>query len=249
MQPLYSFQLMKDSGNISGYLVTPEQSERIDQALTALASMEEMEKKYGITDKGIFVYAVGDGNNSLATAKLHYDNLKRTLSEQKLQNHPARYTLAEIVNIHDDYFDFEPINRVLFGVDTLNFLQHLGRVHNISFTPQEGQQYFDLSLIHILFFQRLQPQIFAHHIDGSVLLKNLDDRDEAWIFLFSRQCLIQVHKRSPKIFKLRLAVWKRFNGTAVFAPSCHTKRKKLLNPNCIPNHAILRLIGDTLPVM
>ena len=143
MQPLYSFQLMKDSGNISGYLVTPEQSERIDQALTALASMEEMEKKYGITDKGIFVYAVGDGNNSLATAKLHYDNLKRTLSEQKLQNHPARYTLAEIVNIHDDSFDFEPINRVLFGVDTLNFLQHLGRVHNISFTPQEGQQYFD----------------------------------------------------------------------------------------------------------
>lgn len=143
MQPLYSFQLMKDSGNISGYLVTPEQSERIDQALTALASMEEMEKKYGITDKGIFVYAVGDGNNSLATAKLHYDNLKRTLSEQKLQNHPARYTLAEIVNIHDDSFDFEPINRVVFGVDTLNFLQHLGRVHNISFTPQEGQQYFD----------------------------------------------------------------------------------------------------------
>ena len=105
--------------------------------------MEEMEKKYGITDKGIFVYAVGDGNNSLATAKLHYDNLKRTLSEQKLQNHPARYTLAEIVNIHDDSFDFEPINRVVFGVDTLNFLQHLGRVHNISFTPQEGQQYFD----------------------------------------------------------------------------------------------------------
>ena len=46
-------------------------------------------------------------------------------------------------SIHDDSFDFEPINRVLFGVDTLNFLQHLGRVHNISFTPQEGQQYFD----------------------------------------------------------------------------------------------------------
>ena len=71
MQPLYSFQLMKDSGNISGYLVTPEQSERIDQALTALASMEEMEKKYGITDKGIFVYAVGDGNNSLALSLIH----------------------------------------------------------------------------------------------------------------------------------------------------------------------------------
>ena len=75
MQPLYSFDLMKDSGSISGYLVTPQQSERIDQALTALATMEQMEKKYGITDKGIFLYAVGDGNNSLATAKLHYDAL------------------------------------------------------------------------------------------------------------------------------------------------------------------------------
>ena len=121
----------------------PEQSERIDRALTALATPEEMQKKYGITDKGIFVYAVGDGNNSIATAKLHYDNLKRTLSPQKLRNHPARYTLSEIVNLHDDSFEFEPINRVLFGVDTANFLHQLSHVHRISYSPQEGQQYFD----------------------------------------------------------------------------------------------------------
>lgn len=143
MKPLYSFDLMKDSGKISGYLVTESQSERIDAALTALATEKEMQEKYGITDKGIFVYAVGDGNNSLATAKLHYDHLKRTLSPQKLQNHPARYTLAEIVNLNDDSFDFEPINRVLFGVDTVNFLNQLERVHQISFAPMEGQQYFD----------------------------------------------------------------------------------------------------------
>ena len=143
MQLLYSFDLMMGSGSISGYLVTPEQSERIDRALTALATPEEMQKKYGITDKGIFVYAVGDGNNSIATAKLHYDNLKRTLSPQKLRNHPARHTLSEIVNLHDDSFEFEPINRVLFGVDTANFLHQLSHVHRISYSPQEGQQYFD----------------------------------------------------------------------------------------------------------
>ncbi len=143
MQPLYSFDLMKDSGSISGYLVTPQQSDRIDIALTALATQEAMKEKYGITDKGIFVYAVGDGNNSLATAKLHYENLKRTLSPQKLKNHPARYTMAEIVNLHDNSFDFEPINRVVFGVDTLNFLHQLSKVHHISFSPMEGQQYFD----------------------------------------------------------------------------------------------------------
>lgn len=143
MQQLYSFDLMKDSGKISGYLVTPEQSEQIDLALTRLHSLDEMQKKYGFTDKGIFVYAVGDGNNSLATAKLHYENLKRTLSAQKLKNHPARYTMAEIVNLNDDSFDFEPINRVLFGVDTANFLHQLGCAHRISYTPMEGQQYFD----------------------------------------------------------------------------------------------------------
>ena len=143
MQLLYSFELMKDSGSISGYLVNEQQSQRIDQALTALATSEQMEEKYGISDKGIFLYAVGDGNNSLATAKLHYDSLKRTLPPQKLKNHPARYTLAEIVNLHDDSFDFEPINRVLFGVDTLNFLHQLSKVHTISYTPQEEQQYFD----------------------------------------------------------------------------------------------------------
>ena len=143
MQLLYSFDLMMGSGSISGYLVTPEQSERIDRALTALATPEEMQKKYGITDKGIFVYAVGDGNNSIATAKLHYDILKRTLSPQKLRNHPARYTLSEIVNLHDDSFEFEPINRVLFGVDTANFLHQLSHGHRNSYSPQEGQQYFD----------------------------------------------------------------------------------------------------------
>ena len=143
MQQLYSFDLMKDSGSISGYLVTPQQSEHIDRTLSSLANIDRMEEKYGITDKGILVYAVGDGNNSLATAKLHYDNLKRTLSPQKLQNHPARYTLAEIVNLNDPSFDFEPINRMVFGVDTANFLHQLSRMHRISFTQQEGQQYFD----------------------------------------------------------------------------------------------------------
>ena len=143
MTPLYDFDLMKDSGRISGYLVTEEQSQRIDEALETLATSEAMQQKYGITDKGVFPYAVGDGNHSLASAKLYYENLKKTLSPQKLKNHPARYTMAEIVNLNDESLEFEPINRVVFGVDTVNFLHQLGISHKISFEPVPGHQYFD----------------------------------------------------------------------------------------------------------
>lgn len=143
MTPLYDFPLMKNSGTISGYLVTPEQSARIDSALSELATPQAMQEKYGITDKGLFPYVVGDGHNSLASAKIYYENLKKTLSPQKLENHPARYTMAEIVNLNDSSLEFEPINRVVFGVDTVNFLHQLSLAHQISFDPLPDAQYFD----------------------------------------------------------------------------------------------------------
>lgn len=142
MRKLYDFDLMKGSGSVKGYLVTPEQSAAIDKALETLASRSEFEKRYGITDKGLLVYAVGDGNHSLATAKQHYERLKRTLSKEKLENHPARYALAEIVNLNDDCLEFEPINRIVFGVDVQNFLRQLEKEYDISYTECEGQ-YFD----------------------------------------------------------------------------------------------------------
>ena len=63
------------------------------------------------------VFAVGDGNHSLATAKTCWDNLKPTLSPEEQETHPARFCLVEIENIHDDVLEFEPIHRVVFGVE------------------------------------------------------------------------------------------------------------------------------------
>ena len=63
------------------------------------------------------MFAVGDGNHSLATAKACWENLKKTMSEDELKNHPARYALVEIVNVHDSGLVFEPIHRVVFNVD------------------------------------------------------------------------------------------------------------------------------------
>ena len=130
MQQLYSFDLMKDSGSISGYLVTPQQSEHIDRTLSSLANIDWMEEKYGITDKGILVYAVGDGNHSMATAKAYWEEVKKGLTAEEQENHPARFALVEVVNIHDESLIIEPIHRALFGVDADELLGALTDFYN-----------------------------------------------------------------------------------------------------------------------
>ena len=82
--------------------------------------------KYGKDDK--FLFAVGDGNHSLATAKTHWNNAKQTLSEQEKETHPARYALVELVNIYDEGIYFEPIYRYVYGIDKQKFLCGLSQV-------------------------------------------------------------------------------------------------------------------------
>lgn len=141
MTPLYDFDLMKDSGHITGSLVTPEQSARIDRALQALGDRQRLLDQYGEAGENGFVFAIGDGNNSLCTAKLHWENLKQSLSAEKLKNHPARYALAEVINLHDPALEFGPINRILFGVDVPQFLRQMEKECDLSYTPCEGQTF------------------------------------------------------------------------------------------------------------
>ncbi len=93
---LYDFTLMQNAGSIKGYAVSCEQVEKIQ---LALASLKEK------SDEGL-LFAVGDGNHSLATAKECYNSCNG-----------SRYALVEVVNIHDSSLEFEPIYRVLFGVE------------------------------------------------------------------------------------------------------------------------------------
>lgn len=144
MIPLYDFELMKGSGHLKGFLVTPEQADGIDQRLNRLADPEEFHKKYGLTDQEVLVFAVGDGNHSLAAAKEHYENIKKSLCKEKAENHPARYALVELINLNNDSLEFEPINRVVFGVDAANFMRELEKTYQISYEPCEGCQFFDV---------------------------------------------------------------------------------------------------------
>ena len=101
MQTLYDFKLMQNGGSISGYLMNEKLMETVDDALSSLAQPEKFRKKYGI-NAPVLLYAMGDGNHSLATAKEYYEQLKRDNPGKDLSCHPARYALAEIVNLHSE---------------------------------------------------------------------------------------------------------------------------------------------------
>ncbi|MBQ3220226.1 MAG: DUF1015 family protein, partial [Clostridia bacterium] len=97
-EKLYDFELNMGGGHIEGYFI--EDYKPILDKFGLLLDSDRLIKKYGRDDK--FLFAVGDGNHSLATAKTHWNNLKKTLSEDEKENHPARYALVELVNIYDD---------------------------------------------------------------------------------------------------------------------------------------------------
>jgi len=117
-KPLYDTDLMQGGGHVAGYFTPAEStvSQSIVDALTALLGRS----------KDGFVFAVGDGNHSLATAKAHWDSISASLTAEKKDAHPARFSLVEVVNIHDEGLDFEPIHRVVFGLSVDDFYAMAG---------------------------------------------------------------------------------------------------------------------------
>ena len=110
-QKIYDFDLMQGSGSIKGYLVNKQGEQEINSVFTSLCDAAEFKQKYDLTkDLPPLLFAVGDGNHSLATAKAIWEKIKDTVPP----DHPARYALVEAVNIHDESLVFEPIHRVVF---------------------------------------------------------------------------------------------------------------------------------------
>lgn len=102
-EPIYDFELMLGGGRIRGKRLCGASAEAVQAALDALG--------------GEPVFATGDGNHSLAAAKLCWEAVKPTLTEAERERHPRRFALCELVNIHDPAMEFEPIHRVITGVD------------------------------------------------------------------------------------------------------------------------------------
>ena len=136
---VYNFDLMQNGGHIKGYKVPDELVDGVFAKIEHLADKNVFEEKYGVKDKGVLLFSVGDGNHSLATAKACYENLKKVLPKEEYQNHPARYALVEIVNLHSEALEFEPIHRVVFGINPENMIEEFGKYYELSEEP-DGQK-------------------------------------------------------------------------------------------------------------
>jgi hypothetical protein len=111
-QQLYDFELNMKGGHLTGY--------RVDDTKTVINDLEKLVKNN-------LLFIVGDGNHSLATAKACWESNKKVLPETQWATHPSRYAMVELINIHDQGLEFEPIHRVLFDADD-NFLNGIGKL-------------------------------------------------------------------------------------------------------------------------
>ena len=122
LEKLYDFELMKNSGHLIGYGINQvEDLESVQNALENLSNPIKFKNRYNVGDDfGVLLFAMGDGNHSLATAKSIWESVKSKVG----MDHPSRYALVEIENIHDAGLDFEPIHRVLFNINN-NILEKM----------------------------------------------------------------------------------------------------------------------------
>ena len=130
LEKVYDFELMKDSGKIKAYRLD---NKNIASLKDKLVSLEE-------GSRSGLLFAVGDGNHSLAAAKECYESIKKQYGGESI-NHPARYALVEIVNIYDKSLDFEPIYRVLFDIEPEKVIESLQKEYDISFGEPKSEAY------------------------------------------------------------------------------------------------------------
>jgi len=129
--PCYSTRLMMDSGHVKGWFIEGE-----DDVSFIADKLDELCRnsvnRYGFDNKEQpFLFAVGDGNHSLAAAKGIWDEYKKTTANPQ-PDHPLRYALVEIENIYDPAILFEPIHRLVFGIDFDGVISILSQLPDFS---------------------------------------------------------------------------------------------------------------------
>ncbi len=202
--PLYDFDLMLGGGHVCAHLLTDSEQASVQASLAALVTPDAMAERYGDASLSPLLFAVGDGNHSLATAKAAYEEIKASIGEAA-KSHPARYALCEVVNLHDDALRFEPIYRVVFGADVPSLLAelegYLASLHGLA-APQRmtavgafGERELSVSApVSQLCVGTLQafltdytarhPEVTVDYIHGEDSLRTLAEQPNAVGFLF-----------------------------------------------------------------
>ncbi len=129
-RPLYDFDLCEGGGHISGWRLKGEEADMVLERLDEYASRA----------KDNLIFAVGDGNHSLAAAKVCWENVKKGLRDSEKLTHPARFCLVEIENIYDEALEFEPIHRVVFGEKPEEVSAALKKYYDTQAVPADGCQ-------------------------------------------------------------------------------------------------------------
>lgn len=149
MERIYDFDLMENGGHITGYVLDEKQKSEVCELLCAMNNPELAKERYDAPEGDVMLYAIGDGNHSLASARDSYLELKNSHPEYDWETHPARFAMVELVNLHDESLEFEAINRVCFSVDPEELLESLieyypgthygeGDGHRIEYTWEKG---------------------------------------------------------------------------------------------------------------
>lgn len=139
---LYSFELMQGGGKLEGWLLDPATRDMLLMELEKFEQPEAFAARYGLENTAALTYAMGDGNHSLATAKAYYEQLKAENPDKDMSGYPARYALAEIVNLHSPALNFEAIHRVVKGVDEDKLIRDMTAALKLTAGKTEGGQCF-----------------------------------------------------------------------------------------------------------
>ena len=186
LRKLYDTQLMLDGGSIEGWAV--EDDETLGQIADAVRAL-----KAALPENGI-LFAVGDGNHSLATAKAHWEEVKKSLSEAEQADHPARFAMVELNNIYDEALIFEPIHRVVFNTDgdaVLDMLKEAELVEDetkpdLTLVTKQGERSFRITKpLHSLpvgTVQMLldrQPGLNLDYVHGDKAVREIVEKEHA----------------------------------------------------------------------
>lgn len=167
--PEYDAQLYQNMGRLTGWAVTD--AALLEKTADALCALDA-----GRGDAPLF--AVGDGNHSLATAKACWEEIKAGLTAEEMENHPARFALVEVVNLYDEALAFEPIHRVIVGADNAALLSLLKDAQTdvnapVTFITKEGEVQLQGLPVHVL--QPLLDEYLAAHPEAEIDYVHGDD--------------------------------------------------------------------------
>ena len=176
LETIYDFDLLENGGHLAGYRVDrPELLDQVAAALGKLADPFAFRERYG-DDGAVMLYAMGDGNHSFATAKAIWERLKREADDPAaIMDHPARYALVELVNVHDPGLEFEAIHRVLFDVNCVYLQEQMKSFFAERGTPLTFQRCTDLEQAQEIAAEHDGVQAFAVVLGGKYAVCAVDN--------------------------------------------------------------------------